>query len=209
VTETVGSSSKKTGVEGEKPQRTRDPERRQRILTAAAELFSRHGYHPVHLEDIGAEVGIVGSAIYRHFDGKVGILLEFFDRVVDRLIGDAEEVISRGEAPEETLRALVETQIRFTIDDRPVVQVYTTEWRSLPDPDLDRIRAKHRRYIAIWEDVLCRVRPELDPAVAEILVQAAINGIHSVLLYHPRVPKERLEGILRGIGARALGIDMW
>jgi AcrR family transcriptional regulator len=41
--------------------RARDPERREKILRAAAELFAGRGYHAVSVADIGAAAGIVGS----------------------------------------------------------------------------------------------------------------------------------------------------
>ena len=47
--------------------RRRDPDRQERILAAAAELAAGRGYHAVGLADIGAQAGIVGSGIYRHF----------------------------------------------------------------------------------------------------------------------------------------------
>ena len=50
--------------------RRRDPDRRERILEAAAGLVAERGYHEVGMTDIGAAAGITGSAIYRHFDGK-------------------------------------------------------------------------------------------------------------------------------------------
>ena len=61
----------------------RDPDRRERILRAAAELIAQRGYLGVNLADIGTAAGIVGSGIYRHFDSKAAILVEMFDRVVD------------------------------------------------------------------------------------------------------------------------------
>ena len=51
-----------------RPRRRRDPARKDRILAAAADLVARRGYHAVGMADIGAEAGIVGSGIYRHFD---------------------------------------------------------------------------------------------------------------------------------------------
>ena len=41
------------------------------------------------MADIGAEAGIVGSGIYRHFDSKTAILVAMADRVMDRLMAGA------------------------------------------------------------------------------------------------------------------------
>jgi AcrR family transcriptional regulator len=71
----------------------RDPDRRERILDAAADLMARNGYQGVNMTDIGSAAGIVGSGIYRHFDSKNAILVELLDRVVDRLLADAEATL--------------------------------------------------------------------------------------------------------------------
>ena len=46
------------------------------------------------MADIGAEAGIVGSGIYRHFDSKTAILVAMADRVMDRLMTRAGEIIA-------------------------------------------------------------------------------------------------------------------
>jgi AcrR family transcriptional regulator len=50
--------------------RTRDPERKARIMGAAADLVARKGYHAVSMAEIGSAAGITGSGVYRHFDSK-------------------------------------------------------------------------------------------------------------------------------------------
>ena len=55
--------------------RRRDPERKERILVAAAALGARRGFDAISMADIGAEAGIVGSGVYRHFDSKTAILV--------------------------------------------------------------------------------------------------------------------------------------
>ena len=47
----------------------RDPARKDRILTAAANLVAQKGYHAVSMTEIGTTAGITGPAIYRHFLG--------------------------------------------------------------------------------------------------------------------------------------------
>jgi len=77
-------------------QRVRDPGRKQRILTAAAELSARRGFHAISMADIGAEAGIVGSGIYRHFGSKTSILVALLDQVMDRFANGATAVIAAG-----------------------------------------------------------------------------------------------------------------
>lgn len=183
----------------------RDPDRRERIVEAAADLMARHGYQGVNLTDIGAAAGIVGSGIYRHFDSKNAILVELLDRVVDRLLVGAEASLRADSDPRTTLEALVAGQVRFTIDERTLCQVYLQEARGLPDGDLRRLRWKQRHYVDLWLDVLGTVRPELTPQHAQVLVHAAISSIHSILRH--RAWLDDIAAVLQDTAVRILGIE--
>lgn len=186
--------------------RVRDPDRKNRILDAAADLIARHGYLGVNLTDIGAAAGIVGSGIYRHFPSKVAILVEMLDRVVDRLVDDAEASLRTSVDPRATLTALVGDQVRFTITERRLCQVYLQEARKLPEQDLRRLRWKQRHYIDLWQDVLHEVRPDLPAEHVQVLVHAAISVIHSSLRHRTDLPADELAAALTAAALRALDL---
>jgi AcrR family transcriptional regulator len=189
---------------GEK--RIRDPERRERILAAAAGLIAERGYLGVNLADIGSAAGIVGSGIYRHFDNKVAILVELFDRVVDRLIEDAETCLRVRPTPDQTLAALVRGQVRFTIEERALCQVYLQEARNLPEADARRLRWKQRHYIDLWQEILAAVRPDRSPAQVQGLVHAAISAIHSSVRYRNHMAEDELGTFLEDTACLVLGV---
>jgi len=176
--------------------RRRDPERRQRILAAAAELVAERGYHEVGMSDIGAAAGIVGSGIYRHFDGKSAVLVAMFDRVIDDLTRGAAEILSRGLDPAQTLRELIAAHVRITLEDRTLMRVYHNEIASLPAEDNRRLRRKQRIYIEEWVHILDVLRPEADDAVLRALVHAGIGAVHSTLFYSSGVPAGRLAKLM-------------
>src|SRR3954468_2647612 len=101
-----------------------DPDRRERILTAAAELVARRGFHTVGMADIGAEAGIVGSGVYRHFDSKDAILVALLDRVMGRLQDGAARILARAGDDRTALSALITDHVRVAIEDRSVLAVY-------------------------------------------------------------------------------------
>jgi AcrR family transcriptional regulator len=176
--------------------RRRDPERRQRILAAAAELVAEHGYHEVGMSDIGAAAGIVGSGIYRHFDGKSAVLVAMFDRVIDDFTRGAAEILSRGLDQAQTLRELIAAHVRITLEDRMLMRVYHNEIASLPAEDNRRLRRKQRIYIEEWVHILDVLRPEVDDAVLRALVHAGIGAVHSTLFYASGVPADRLAKLM-------------
>lgn len=178
------------------PVRRRDPDRRERILEAAAELVAQRGYHDVGMADIGAAAGVTGSAIYRHFDNKSAVLVAMFDRVIDDLSRDAGEIVTSGEPPRTVLRRLVLGQIAFVIDDRTLAQVYHNEIPNLPADDRHRLRRKQRMYLEEWVHVLALLRPEVGDAELRALAHAAIGAIQSTLFYSSGLPREQLADLM-------------
>jgi AcrR family transcriptional regulator len=184
----------------------RDPERRERILAAAAELASRRGFHTVGMADIGAEAGIVGSGVYRHFDSKTAILVALLDRVMARLQEGAAAVLAGPGDEREHLSALVRDHIRVAIEDRSVLAVYHREVHTLPEEDRRRLRRLQRHYLEDWVHVLSPLRRDLADGELRLAVHAAIGAIQSTLFFRSGLAPERLADLLDGMAHACLGV---
>lgn len=60
------------------PDNNANPERKQRILEAAAKLIAHYGYDKTTVSDIAEEAGISKGAVYLHYKGKE----ELFDALI-------------------------------------------------------------------------------------------------------------------------------
>jgi AcrR family transcriptional regulator len=176
--------------------RRRDPDRRQRILAAAADLVAARGYHEVGMTDIGAAAGITGPAIYRHFDGKSDVLVTMFDAVIDELLAGATALAASQQAPVAALEALVAGQLRFVLRDRTLAQVYYYEIANLPEEDRRRLRRKQRLYLDVWVRKLALVLPGAGEPELRARVHAAIGIIQSLLQYSSRLPVTQLAPLI-------------
>ena len=185
----------------------RDPERRERILAAAAELASRRGFHTVGMADIGAEAGIVGSGVYRHFDSKTAILVALLDRVMARLQEGAGAVLAGPGDERSHLSALVRDHIRVAIEDRSVLAVYHREVHTLPEEDRRRLRRLQRHYLEDWVHVLSPLRRDLADGELRLAVHAAIGAIQSTLFFRSGLAPERLADLLDGMAHACLGVE--
>jgi AcrR family transcriptional regulator len=58
---------------------------RERILSAAAQLFAAHGFASASMPAIAELSGITAGAIYRHFKSKAELLLEVVKRALEAL----------------------------------------------------------------------------------------------------------------------------
>jgi AcrR family transcriptional regulator len=186
--------------------RIRDPERKDRILAAAADLVARNGYHAVSMAEIGAAAGITGSGIYRHFESKSALLVAVFDRVIDRLLADEAKIVGDVSDLGEALRRLLAGQVEFVVADREVAQVYHREINNLPEEDRRRLRRKQRRYVEEWVYLLNELRPELADTDARVIVHAAIGAIQSTLFHNSGLAGERLRGLLTEAAWAVLGV---
>jgi AcrR family transcriptional regulator len=184
--------------------RTRDPERRERILRAAADLVAARGYHAVSMADIGGAAGIVGSGIYRHFDSKAAVLRALLDDGMHRLRHGAAAAVGSGRPPAEVLAALVRDQVRFAVDESVLVRLWLREVRTLPDPDQRRLRRWQRHYVEEWVGALRALRPDLADADARARVHVAIGAIQSAATWNVGIPRDALVALLTECANRCL-----
>ncbi|MGH2908513.1 MAG: TetR/AcrR family transcriptional regulator [Solirubrobacteraceae bacterium] len=178
-----------------------------RILTAAAQLAARRGFHTVGMADIGAEAGIVGSGIYRHFGSKDALLVALLDQVMDRLQAGAERVMASSVDERARLSALVRDHIRVAIEDRSVLAVYHREIHNLPEDERRRLRRRQRHYIEDWVHVLAPLRRDLADGELRLAVHAAVGAVQSTLFFRSGLAPERLAALLDEMAHACLGVS--
>jgi AcrR family transcriptional regulator len=186
--------------------RTRDPERKTRIMAAAADLVARKGYHAVSMAEIGSAAGITGSGVYRHFDSKSAVLVALFDRVIDDLLREEQEILDTTSDLPRALDRLIAGQVEFVVADRELAKVYHTEINNLPDEDRRRLRRKQRLYLEEWVHLVDELRDDLSDAEARTVVHAAIGAIQSTLFHGVGLAEDRLRLLLTEAARAVLGI---
>jgi AcrR family transcriptional regulator len=187
--------------------RTRDPERKSRIMAAAADLVARKGFHAVSIAEIGAAAGITGSGVYRHFDSKSAVLVALFDRVIDELLRDEQEILNATDDLGQALDLLIAGQVEFVVADRELAQVYYNEINNLPEEDSRRLRRKQRLYLEEWVHLVNELRVDLTDAEARTVVHAVIGAIQSPLFHNTGLPEDRLRVLLTDAARAVLGLD--
>lgn len=77
---------------------------RGRILDAALEVFSKHGFRGATLDQIADEAGLSKPNILYYFDGKEDIHVTLLDQLMDRWLAPLREVDPEGDPLEELMR---------------------------------------------------------------------------------------------------------
>jgi AcrR family transcriptional regulator len=179
------------------------PSRREQILAAAAELFARHGFHGVGIDDIGSAVGISGPALYRHFRSKDAMLGEMLTSISEILLAGGQDRAEQGGGPLAVLAELVRFQVDFALDNPALITVQERNLGNLTDPDRRRVRALQRRYVEVWVDAIRTAVPDTDEPTARAAAHAVFGLINSTP--HSRyLDREQMALLLRGMAFAAL-----
>ncbi|NUS45581.1 MAG: TetR/AcrR family transcriptional regulator [Mycobacteriaceae bacterium] len=153
-------------------------ERRRQLLDAGARLMSERGFRGVRLEDLGAAVGVSGPAVYRHFPSKEALLVELLSDVSERLLADASATVDRL-APEQALERLLDLHVDFALAHPHVIRLQDQDLHHLPADAEHRIRKTQRRYVEIWVETLCAVRPGRPDDDARTAAHAVFGLVNS------------------------------
>ena len=155
---------------------TEKAQRRERYLAAAGHLFAERGYRAVSIEDLGAEVGVSGPALYNHFASKEAMLIELLVGVSERLLLGLEKTLAAGASDEQTLQNLVEFHVDFALAEPDIIRIQDRELANLPTEANHQVRLLQRRYLEGWQEVVRRLRPDLSACGARGADARAVRG---------------------------------
>jgi AcrR family transcriptional regulator len=168
---------------------TRPRNRKEQLTDAAAELFRRHGYHGVSVNDIAAAAGVTGPAVYRHFRGKQDVLAHVLLSGMDRFGLVTDEAL----AQDRPLHSLVEAVSALAVERREVTALWRWQGRHLDKADQIKIRKRGSELMGDWISAVRDTRPELSLADAELLSWAALSVFGSVADHRVTLPRRRFE----------------
>jgi AcrR family transcriptional regulator len=156
------------------------------------------------VDDVGAAVGVTGPAIYRHFASKDAMLAEMLLRISERLLaGGTERVAAAGADPADQLRALIEFQVDFALDNPALITVQDRDLGSLTDADAAQVRRLQRRYVEVWVAVLARLHPRAEAAACRARAHAVFGLINSTPHSAGRLPRDAMATLLAAMAEAA------
>ena len=96
---------------------------KERILAAALEMFSQNGYAGTNIRELSESLGLVKSAMYRHFESKEAIWNALLDEMIayyGEHFGSAEHLPPVPDSLEE-LVDMTMGMVNFTIHDERII----------------------------------------------------------------------------------------
>ena len=135
--------------------RSRRPkDRRERIVLAAADLFARRGFVAVGVDDIAAEVGVTGPAIYRHFRNKQALLDELILSTAQEMAENSEFVAHESAHEKRTLPALTDGAVAFALAQPQRLASYLRERPHISPEKAEALAGYESRINRAWAPAL-------------------------------------------------------
>jgi AcrR family transcriptional regulator len=163
--------------------------RREQIVEAALALLGTGSVGQLSMADIARRVGLVPSAIYRHFDGRDAVLDAVVEMVERRLQANLRWAREQPGTAIDRLRGLLMRHVRFVRENQGVPRV------MFSDEIVDRSPARRARTWGILRDYLAgvaelvrqgqgagEIRSDLDAGTAAMLFLGIVQP--GALLWH-------------------------
>lgn len=100
--------------------KTKTEIRQEQITEAALHLIGSGGIHSLNISKIAEIVGIVPSAVYRHFKGKEDVINMILQRIGDRLMKNVTAAVEESEESMECLKSLMLRHANLLAENRAI-----------------------------------------------------------------------------------------
>jgi TetR/AcrR family transcriptional regulator, fatty acid metabolism regulator protein len=158
--------------------KTKENDKRARILDAAVRVFAERGFFGATVAGIARAAGVADGTIYLYFKSKDDVLLRLFDEKMTDLLDEAKAAAAQEGSASARLSRLVQLHLALVEKDPELAQVLIVELRqSAQFP-----RAEGRQKLAAYLDVFGQIVREgqeagdLDPAISVQTAKRAIFG---------------------------------
>jgi AcrR family transcriptional regulator len=170
--------------------------RREMILQAATKLFAERGFHNTGIDDVGAEAGVTGPAVYRYFPGKYELLAAVLERAVNSSYEDTVRTLGAASTPEDALERLLASAADAVVQNRNLTALSVEELRNLPEDRRFRVARLERLLLEEWVHVVNAVRPDLSDGEARFVVRSVVGVVTSLAQHPGEFSRGRLHGLV-------------
>ena len=178
--------------------RLRAPDRRERILAAALDVFANRGYQAA-MADVAEAAGITRTVLYYYFPSKKDLFLAVLEARCEALLADVAPHVGAAAQDEERLRASLDAVLGFA-EEHPLA--WRMLCRDLDDAEGDvrdaQVRVREAALgaaVALLASVASRSGLALDDVRERVmaeLVYGAVTSVVSWWLEHPEVPRDEV-----------------
>jgi AcrR family transcriptional regulator len=156
--------------------------RQEQIASAALAIIAQHGLRRTSVASVARRVGLVPSAIYRHYRGKDEILDAVLDLVRDRLLDNVRRVTTETPDAIARLQRLLSLHVSLLTTQPGILRViFSEEVSAGKSARRARVFRTVRAYLTGVEDIIRQgqaagsVKPDLDPPTLALMFLGLIQ----------------------------------
>ncbi len=156
--------------------------RKEQIAQAALTVVARYGLRRLNIAQVARLVGVVPSALYRHFPSKDAILDTVMGLVRERLLENVRTVTEAVSDPFEQLRLLLERHVQFIEQNQALPRIIFSEQVYDGRPGRRRVMFKTiQAYLDKVADIVRegqtkgQIRKDLDAATIAVMFLGLIQ----------------------------------
>ena len=177
---------------------------KERLLESSAVLFATSGYHGVSIEELGANIGLTGPAIYRHFPTKSALLAEMLIAVSRSLLAGAHLVLAEQLSPKATLIELISYHTEFALKNPDLIRVQEQDFGNIDQVNAKLVRRLQRGYVEIWVEQILLIRNGISTDTARTMAHAIFGMLNSTPRIKSDQKKDTLATLMKELAERAL-----
>jgi len=179
-------------------------EKRDRILRAAVEIFSRKGFFNSKVSEIARAASVADGTIYLYFRNKDDLLISLFEEKMGEVVADVRRRIADGGNSLEKLKIFIENHMDLLEREAGLVEVLQVELRQSTKFLKDYTPVKFFEYLEVISDILEEgkregvLRPDLNVSIARRAIFGALDELSLTYIlsrkpkYHPTVTAAEL-----------------
>jgi AcrR family transcriptional regulator len=126
----------------------------ERLLNAAAALFSRKGYAATSTREIAALLGIQKASLYYHIGGKEDLIYAICKSSLEQIRNDVETALANAHDPLDRTATLVHAHIESMLRDQNKHSAALAELHALSPERLAQVRSLRDAYEDVVRSVL-------------------------------------------------------
>ncbi len=164
-------------------------DRREHLLSTAAQVFAKCGFHATTMRDLARATGMSLAGMYHYVTGKDELLYQIQERCFTRVTKGAIGAVAEGVDATDRLDRFIRHHVIFFAEHMNEMKVLSHEAESLTTKHRKKIDRLKRRYV----DLLLKLiqdtgacPPQLDERVATYALFGMMNWIYT--WYDPAGP---------------------
>ena len=170
--------------------RARYDERQQHVVSSAARVFAKSGFHATSVEDLVEATGLTAGGLYHYIGSKEELLVLICDQLMQPLLRQVRAIAAANAPADQTLREIVRAWMAHVEQNRDHMLVFQQERHILErGPRWRAVRRQRKDFEELVEAVLqcCAQERTLRVADPDLAMRALLGMVnHSAQWFVPR-----------------------